>query len=173
MPTQRDPRVRRARRCFPTRHGTRQPCLSLPWGLWPCSEPKCWRQEGAHWTQPLGRGVQPQYPRAAVPVLRADGFPTSAPLSPLSIVRRVAATSCASHRGCQTKPNPTAWTAPRHDHTRATPSPSASARTGSASIPCCATGMPRALATAGLWMQAGKRAPWAEAHQWAAGGGWG
>lgn len=137
--------MRRARRSFSTRRGTWQPCLSLSWAFRPCSEPKCWRQEGAPWTQPLGRGVQPQHPRTAVPVLRADGFLTSTPLSPLSVVRLVAATPCVSHRGCETKPNPTAWTAPRHDHTRATPSPSASARTGSASI------LRRAMGSRGLW----------------------
>lgn len=87
------------------------------------------------------------------PVLGADGFLTSASRAPLSVVMRVAATPSMSHYGCETKPNPTAWTAPRLDHARTTPSPSASARTDSASNLCCATGMPRASAAAGAWQR--------------------
>lgn len=138
-------------------------------GLWPCSEPKCWRQVGippntAPWaglsspdTPVLPRWGSGQYLGVQPPILRANGFLMSASLTPLSVVMRVAASPCASHYGCETKPNPTVWTAPRHDHTQATPSPSASARTDSASN-LCAMGMPKASATAGAWVQAGRRA---------------
>lgn len=108
-------------------------------------------------------GVQPR-------VLRADGFLVSASLAPLSVVMRAAAAPCVSHSACETKPNPTAWTAPRRDHVQATPSPSASARMDSASNLFCAMGMPRALAAAGAWAQAGRRA--LQAGERGAGSNW-
>ena len=87
----------------------------------------------------------------------------SASLAQLSM----AAMTCGSHYGCKIKQNPAAWAAPRCDHTGATPSPLTSAWMDSASNLCCATGMLRASAAVGMWVQAGRTALWP--GEWRAG----